>query len=44
MYNEQDLEELNQIAQAEFGIKYENLGANEKEWCEDERIYGNTQK
>lgn len=27
---------LNEIAQMEFGLDYDQLGPNEKEWCEDE--------
>ena len=31
-----DINELNNIAQIEFGMDYEKLGSNEQEWCEDE--------
>jgi len=29
-----DIEMLNNIAQLEFGMDFEQLGPNEQEWCE----------
>jgi hypothetical protein len=31
-----DIEMLNNIAQLEFGMDYDQLGSNEQEWCEVE--------
>jgi len=31
-----DINVLNNIAQLEFGMDYDQLGPNEKEWCEIE--------
>lgn len=30
------MKELDAIANAEFGMDYDQLGPNEKEWCQDE--------
>ncbi len=30
-----DIEMLNNIAQLEFGMDFEQLGSNEQEWCQD---------
>ena len=34
--NEASEQILNNIAQLEFGMDYEQLGINEREWCETE--------
>ena len=30
------MNELNRLANSEFGMDYEQLGSGEKEWCRDE--------